>query len=310
MAHREIPHDILTLCSAWLSPGKTRAVSPQELSLSAAPQCWSPSAAEEGSPGRACRRGGSTLLVGRKEEPRGKRRHAAGEACIFQWGALRSRWCSLRLGGKRGGLCQPQAHVQLAGPTCDQPMSDESQGGQSPAACVTFGEQPFVFDINIHRYSSSPGTVVATELPGFDNSCERFLHPERTELISYSHNKCIVCMHVCWEGRTVSKWVRQWSSSHWTWLLVPQLSKACSMASSKSLHLLMAQFSCCETEIKVLTLGKVHTVTSISRWYGRLYQYYYYGMHKENNRQNWNKTKQSGGGKGYFIAVTASRKNS
>lgn len=31
------------------------------------------------------------------------------------------------------------------------------------------------------------------------------------------------------------------------------------MASSKSLQLLMAQFSCCETEIKVLTLGKVHT---------------------------------------------------
>lgn len=50
-------------------------------------------------------------------------------------------------------------------------------------------------------------------------------------------------------------------------------------------------FSYCETEIKVLTLSKVHTVTSISRGYGRLYQYYYYGMHKENNRQNWNKTK-------------------
>ena len=64
------------------------------------------------------------------------------------------------------------------------------------------------------------------------------------------------------------------------------------MASSKSLHLLMAQFSYCETEIKVLTLAKVHTVTSISRGYGRLYQYcYYYGMYKENNRQNWNKTR-------------------
>lgn len=147
----------------------------------------------------------------------------------------------------------------------------------------------------------SPGIVVSTELAGFANSSERFLYPERTGLISYSHNRYIVCMHVCWEGRTVSKWVGQGSRSHWTWRLVSQLSRIWSMVPSKSLHLLMAQFSYCETEIRVLTLGEVHTLTSISRGYGRLYQYYYNSMHKENNRQNWNKTRCSGGGKGWSL---------
>lgn len=230
--------------------------------------------------------------MGRKEEQRGKRRHPAGEACLFQWGASRSRRWRLWLGGKRGSLCQPPAHVQLAGHIRGLPVSDESWAGESPAVCVMFGEQAFVFDINILSYCSSPGMVVATELPGFDNSCERFLHPERRGLISYSHKRCGACVCARWEGRTVSKWGGQRSRSHWTWPLVPQLSRVRSMASSKSFHLLLAQFSYCETAVQVLTLAKVQTATSISRGYGRPYQWCcYYGMCKENNRHNWNKTR-------------------
>lgn len=219
---------------------------------------------------------------GQKGGTKGKR-EASSRWSVYR-PAFRPRRCSLQLGGQCGGRCQPQAHVQHTGPACDLPMSDESRGGESPAVCVTFGELAFVFDINILSYCSSPGMVVATELPGFDNSCKRLIYPERTGLISYSHNRRIVCM--CWEGSTVSKWAGQWSRSHWTWLLVPQLPRDYLMASSKSLHLPMAQFNYCEAEIKVLTLGKVHTATSISRGYGRLYQYYYHSMHKENNRQN------------------------
>lgn len=92
---REIPYDFLTLCSAWLSLGKMQAVvvtvsllCGQHLAAGPTPQPWC---------GRRLTRGGtagSSLPTGRKEEPRGKGRHPAGEVCIVQHSGPGDAVCS------------------------------------------------------------------------------------------------------------------------------------------------------------------------------------------------------------------------
>lgn len=87
MAHREIPHNFLTLCSAWLSPGKMWVTMSflcwQHLDAGLTLCSQSPRAVGEGSPGRACGRAGSPWAgrrnQGKKEAPsRWRKTHTRG----------------------------------------------------------------------------------------------------------------------------------------------------------------------------------------------------------------------------------------
>lgn len=40
----------------------------------------------------------------------------------------------------------------------------------------------------------------------------------------------------------------------------------------------------------MVTLGRVDPVSAKSRGQGRICQWWFYGMHKQDNGQNWNKT--------------------
>lgn len=87
VAHREIPHNFLTLCSAWLSPGKMWVTMSflcwQHLDAGLTLCSQSPRAAGEGSPGRARGRAGSPWAgrrnQGKKEAPsRWRKTHTRG----------------------------------------------------------------------------------------------------------------------------------------------------------------------------------------------------------------------------------------